>query len=325
MNCHLKAVSYTLPKNKHTLAMLAEEQPDWNVAKIAAKTGIHARFIADANEYSLDLGIQAAQKLLERYPEERENIDSLIFCTQTPQYLIPTNACIIQNRLGLSTNTSAFDINLGCSGYVYALSVAQGLAVSNQAENILVITADTYTKLIAKDNRQLRTIFGDGASATLVKRDQRAGGIGRFCFYTDGGGADKLISRNSGLAGICSGRSYTPDLEMDGPDIFNFTLRCLPDLIAKTLEKNNLKKQEINYCIFHQANQYMLESLREKIGFSQEQCIIDLSDTGNTVSSTIPIILSRLFSKNLIQKNDLLLLVGFGVGLSCAATVLKYT
>ncbi|MCX7121985.1 MAG: ketoacyl-ACP synthase III [Gammaproteobacteria bacterium] len=323
MKSCIKAVSYAFPEKKLSNQDLAMLYPDWSVEKIAGKTGIAFRHIASEDQFSLELAELAAKKLFSDYEVSTDKIDFVIFCTQTPKYLLPTGACVLQSKLGLRNDVGAFDINLGCSGYIYALSVAHGLIQSGQAKSILLLTADTYTKLINPENRQLRTIFGDGASATLLEAQSDGAGIAQFSFYTDGTGYDKLIAPMSGVQGLMCNKPYQADLTMIGPDIFNFTIKCIPALVDAILLKNALSIADIDYCIFHQANSYMLSYLREKCGFTEEQFIIDMENYGNTVSSSIPIVLSNLFSTKKMDDSKTILLLGFGVGLSCAGTVIK--
>lgn len=187
MKSCITAVSYAVPERKLTNQDLVALYPGWSLEKISGKTGITSRGIADEDQFSLELAGLAAKKLLADYKILPDKIDAVIFCTQTPKYLLPTGACILQHQLGLRNNVCAFDINLGCSGYIYSLSAAHGLIQSGQAQSVLVLTADTYTKLIHPQNRQLRTIFGDGASATLVEakkghRNKRIFFLHRWCW-----------------------------------------------------------------------------------------------------------------------------------------------
>ena len=197
--------------------------------RILEKTGIYQRFISAGGETAVDLAFEAGKKLLADI-SGREEIDLLILVTQSPDYVLPTSACILQDRLGLSDRCLAFDVNLGCSGFVSALGIAGGLIESGVATKGLILCADTYTKYIDKHDRTCRPLFSDGAAATLLERSDRDG-IGPFDFGTDGSGHDCLIVRGSGareasqVTGSCRGR-----LEMRGSDVFLFTMRssCRP-------------------------------------------------------------------------------------------------
>lgn len=253
-----------------------------------------------------------------------ESIEFVIFCTQSPDYFLPTSACLIQDRLGISTVAGALDINLGCSGYIYGLSLAKGLVETGQVDNVLLITAETYSKYIRENDMSVRAIFGDAAAATFVKKNtcSSQGSIGPFIFGTDGSGADNLIVKNG-----ASRESFDSKdgvfLAMNGPQIFSFTLEKVNDAIDTLLKKTNLSEELVDYFIFHQANKFMLDHLRKRCKISEGKFIIDLEEFGNTVSSTIPIALSRAINNKRIEKGDLIMLVGFGVGYSWGATLVR--
>src|SRR5438309_11485134 len=165
----ISAIEYFLPEKIVTTADLSAEFPDWSVEKIDAKTGIQERHIAAPGECASDLAVAAAQKLFESKACTASDIDFLLFCTQSPDYFLPTTACLIQNRLGIPTTAGAYDFNLGCSGYIYGLGQAEGLIATGQASNVLLLTAETYSKFIHPRDRSVRTIFGDAAAATLIR------------------------------------------------------------------------------------------------------------------------------------------------------------
>ena len=232
--------------------------------------------------------------------------------------------------MGLSTKCGAFDFNLGCSGYEYGLAVAKGLVVAGIASNVLLLTGETYNHYIHPRDKGNRTIFGDGASATVVSTDGFAE-IGEFSLGTDGSGASHLIVKSGGaryperfnnLTFDESGNPISSDyLNMDGQEIFAFTLTKVPKMVKEVLLKNNLQKEDIDLFVFHQANKYMLEHLRKKLKIEEEKFFDNLSMVGNTVSSTIPIALCDAREQGKLTGN--VLLAGFGVGLSWGATVIK--
>jgi 3-oxoacyl-[acyl-carrier-protein] synthase-3 len=278
------------------------------------------------------LAIEAAKKLFNQ-GIDKGSIDYILFCTQSPDYFLPASACIIQDQLGLSKNIGALDFNQGCSGFVYGLSLAKGLILGNIAKNVLLLTAETYTKRLHERDKGNRTIFGDGAAVALISTEGFAE-IGEFCLGTDGSGAEHLImktgaARNSEKFNTVefdeNNNPVSPDyIYMNGSEIFSFTLTAVPDLVNKTLSKNNLEKDAINLFIFHQANKYMLDFLRKKLRIEQEKFYICLSEVGNTVSSTIPIAMCEALKDGNIQRDMKVLLAGFGVGLSWAGCVLKF-
>ena len=318
----IAAIEYHLPERTLTNGELADEHPEWSVAKIEAKTGIRQRHLADPTETALDLGARASEKLFLSGLVDRAEIDFVLLCTQTPDYPLPTSACILQDRLGLGKTVGALDFNLGCSGFVYGLGLAKGLVETGQARTVLLVTADTYSKLLAPEDHSVRTIFGDAAAATLV-RAQAPGtaSMGPFVFGTDGSGAGNLIVRSGGM------REGGPigQLTMNGPEIFRFTLDVVPKLIEETLSRASLGRDDIDLYVFHQANAFMLEHLRRKLEISLDRFVINLDDCGNTVSSTIPIALKRCSADGRVTPGHRLMLVGFGVGYSWASAVIPWS
>lgn len=305
----------------------------WPSKKIFAKTGIHQRHISAPDETALDLAVMACQKLFDELLVDKESIDYILYCTQSPDFIIPGNAGLLQFRLNLSNSIGAVDINQGCTGYVYALSLSKGLLASGQAKNILIITTDTYTKYIHPLDRANRSIFGDGASATLLSKNDIES-LGQFVFGTDGSGAHNICVKTSGLKHPRntetaiehqddSGNIRSDDnLYMNGSEVFAFTLEYVPHAVIAILAKHSLTLDDIDHFVFHQANGFMLTHLRDKIGIPEEKFYISMEKTGNTVSSTIPIVLSDLIATKSVKENDRVMLVSFGVGYSWAATIL---
>ena len=334
MSSYIKAISYYLPKNSLTNKKLSSEFPDWSADKISNKTGIYSRNIARNDEFVSDLAINASLNLFKDYSINKEIIDFVILCTQSPDYFLPTTACIIQDKLGLSKNIGALDFNLGCSGFVYGLALANGLIKSNAANNVLLITSETYSKYLNKQDKHNRTIFGDAAAACLVTSKISLAKVKKFVFGTDGSGAENLIVKNgasrnplkNGIDDVNDKGYFKNDnnLYMNGQEIFKFTSNSLPKLIDDCLKKNSLKLNDVDLFVFHQANKYMLNYIRRKIKIPDEKFFIFLENIGNTVSSTIPIALSAAIKSNRIQKGMKVLIAGFGVGYSSGATVLKF-
>lgn len=330
MKTYIKAISYYLPDTVLTNDDLVKEFPEWTVEKVAGKVGINQRHIAGENETAADMATFAAEKLFKEHNIDRTCIDFVLLCTQSPDYYLPTSACIIQNKLGLSTQCGALDFNLGCSGYVYGLSLAKGLLVAGIAQNILLLTSETYTKHIHARDKGNRTIFGDAASATLISTDGFAT-IEQFSLGTDGKGAENLIIKKGGLrqpnalndlktdeSGNLTSSDY---LFMNGGEIFNFTSEAVPILVDHVLSKNKLQKNDINLFVFHQANKYMMNYLRKLIEIEQDKFYFFLENVGNTVSSTIPIALYEAQKEGKLNGN--ILLAGFGVGYSWGGVILN--
>lgn len=320
MGSHIHSLAYYLPKNTLDNKRLSEEFPEWEADKILEKVGIRNRHIVAANETALDLAFNAAEKVLANF--ERESVDFLLLCTQSPDYLLPTSACILQDMLNLRRNIGAFDYNLGCSGYIYGLALAKSLINTKLASRVLLIMAETYSKHIHPSDKSNRSIFGDGAAATLILSSGKES-IHEFELGTDGKGKDNLIVKNRGmrLSNSPGDDRVENYLYMNGPEIYNFTLDVIPGLVESVLIKNNETLSSIDFCIFHQANKFMLEYLRKKMKIDPSRFYLNMLETGNTVSATIPIALKDCLNTGKIKSGDRVLLVGFGVGYSWGATI----
>lgn len=331
----IAAIATHLPEDVLGNAALAALFPDWSADKILDKTGIRERRIAAEGETAADLAFAAATRLFDSGAAKREDIDFLILCTQAPDYILPTTACVLQHRLSLPTHIGALDVNLGCSGFVYGLALASGLIAAGAARTVLLLTADTYSKFIHKGDKSVRTLFGDGAAATLIEAAPGAeSAIGPFVFGTDGSGAGSLI--------VPTGGSRTPrgpdtaierkdragnirsddNLYMDGSAVMSFTLREVPRAFRQLLEKTGTSVVDYDHVVLHQANKLMLDALQKKLGLSDEKVPRRFEDIGNTVSSTIPFVLSDLLAGAPLGKKKRIMLIGFGVGLSWAAASL---
>ena len=336
MTATIHAIDYYLPERVLDNAALAAEFPDWPADKILAKTGIARRRIAATDECSSDLAAKAAERLLARVPSMLSQIDFVLFCTQSPDYFLPTTACILQHRLGLAKTCGALDFNLGCSGYVYGLSLAKGLIESGQARNVLLLTGETYSKYMHPEDKSVRTLFGDAGTATLVcTSDSQEPAIGPFVFGTDGSGALNLIVKtgasrfaidpNAPVIEDASGNRRTENhLFMNGAEIFSFTLKAVPAAVQSLLAKACAEKSAVDFWVFHQANQYMLDHLRKKIDIPVERFALALQECGNTVSCSIPIALRDLETTGRLTRGACLGLVGFGVGYSWCAALIRW-
>jgi 3-oxoacyl-[acyl-carrier-protein] synthase III len=328
--CKISTIEMYLPKKSVTNEDLALEFPDWSPSKIVKKIGIAERHVTIENETALDLAREVCDKLFQKV--DKQSVDFLLFCTQSPDYLLPTSACILQDQLGLPTTIGALDFNLGCSGFVYGLAMAKGLISAKVASNVLLVTSETYSKHLHPQDRGNRSIFGDGAAACIVTESDE-NQIFEFALGTDGSGWENLIIRNKGMRSSYNenAEDWTDEagairndnnLYMNGPEIFNFTIEAVPKLINQVLQKNQVEIADIDYVVFHQANQYMLNYLRDIIGIPEEKFYLNMLHTGNTVSATFPIALIDAQEKQLIKKGDKVLLAGFGVGYSYGATII---
>ena len=329
MKAYIKDIAYYLPAQVLTNEQIAAEFPEWSAEKVANKVGITERHIAAPDETATDMAYQAAERLFAQ-GVGRASIDFVLLCTQSGDYFLPSSACILQDRLGLSKNCGALDFNLGCSGYEYGLAIAKGLIVAGISKNILLLTSETYTKYLHPKDKGNRTIFGDGASATLVSTEGFAE-IGEVVLGTDGSGAENLIVRSLGARhkeqlhdlrineeeGLVSG----DHLYMHGGNVFNFTADVVPPMVEELLQKSGLAQDEIDLWVFHQANKYMINYLRKLLDIDKERFYIFMEHVGNTVSSTIPIALVEARKEDKLHGN--VLLAGFGVGLSWGGVMLN--
>lgn len=329
----IKAISYYLPAKVVTNEDLVKEFPEWSVEKVAQKVGVDSRHVAADNETAGDMAEKAARKLFEEYHIDPKSIDFLMLCTQSSDYFLPSTACILQDRLGIPTMAGAFDYNLGCSGCIYGMAMAKGLIAAGIAKNVLLLTAETYNKYLHPSDKSNRSIFGDGAAACLITTEGFAE-IGEFTLGTDGSGANNLIVKTGASRQKASTGKFIEDdeghiwyddyLYMNGGSIFNFTLDAVPAMMAQILEKNHLEKEQIDYYVFHQANKFMLNTIRKVCVLPKDKFYVNLATTGNTVSSTVLIGLKDCLDNQVIKTGDKVMISGFGVGLSWGGTILSF-
>lgn len=332
MKAYIKAVDYYLPEKIISNKNISEKFPEWSEEKIFEKVGIRERHVAAENETALDMAEKVCNKLFAANGWLKKSIDFILLCTQSADYKLPTAACILQNRLELSTSVGALDFNLGCSGYEYGLALAKGLILGQMAKNVLLVTAETYSKYIHPQDKGNISIFGDASSATIISTDGFAE-IGEFEFGTDGSGSDELIVKTGGARNpdktgkeifgenehIVSG----DHLYMDGGSIFSFTLKQVPKMVKSLLEKSNLPQEDVDLFVFHQANVFMLEFLRKKLKIDNKHFYYCIENVGNTVSNTVPIALCNAIKDGSLKNKKYIMLAGFGVGLSWGGCMCK--
>lgn len=330
---YIKAVSYYLPEKVVTNEELVKEFPEWSVDKVAQKVGVDSRHLAAENETAGDMAEKAARKLFEEYRIDPQSIDFLMLCTQSPDYFLPSTACILQDKLGIPTSAGAFDYNLGCSGCIYGMAMAKGLIAAGIAKNVLLLTAETYNKYLHPSDKSNRSIFGDGAAACLISTEGFAE-IGEFSLGTDGSGANNLIVKTGAARQKNATGAFVEDdeghvwyddyLYMNGGNIFNFTLEAVPAMMREILAKNGLEKDHIDYYLFHQANKFMLSTIRKVCVLPKDRFYINLANTGNTVSSTVLIGLKDCIDNGTFKEDYKVMISGFGVGLSWGGTILRF-
>ena len=328
MKAYITGITYDLPVHV--------EENEKN--RLSRKTGIRRRHIATADEIASDFAEKAAEKLFQQ-GVNKDSIDMLLYCTQSPDYPLPTTACILQARLELPRRCGALDYNLGCSGYIYGLSLAKGLIESGQAQKVLLITSETYSKYIDPRDNSVKPLFGDAATATLIEGfETETTGLDGFVLGTDGSGYRNLIVPVGGMVHPASttirideeddyGNIRTNwDLFMDGSAISDFALDVVPETLNKILEKTHKAKEDIGYYVFHQANKFMLDYLRIKCDLMDYPYWNDVAEYGNTVSSSIPLALYDMLHRETL-KNPFVMAIGFGVGLSwggCLIDISKF-
>ncbi len=338
MKSYIKAISYHLPEQVLTNDDLAREFPGLKIDDLTRLTGVRKRHIASEEETAADLAFLAAEKLFKEHGISPAEIDHVIFCAQGADYITPSTACVLQDRLGIPQHAGALDINQGCTGFIYSLSVANGLIATGSAKNVLLLTAVNISKLIHPKDKSNRAIFGDGAAATLVTTNEDAAesGIHDFVFGTDGKGFDAIIIKH--------GAARYPDLKFDAEDfvdeagnirnhrnfymngakVFTFSVEMVPAMIKELLEKAGMSENDVDLYVLHQANQIILESIFRKMKIPKEKTLYHLEDCGNTVASTIPIALYHAIEEGKVKRGNTLVLAGFGVGFSWAGCVVKY-
>lgn len=338
MKALIKAISYYLPETIVTNDDLLKEFPDLKIDDLTRLTGVKNRHIAEEEETAADLAFKAAEKLFNEHSISPGSIDHIIFCAQGADYITPSTACILQERLGIPQEAGSLDINQGCTGFVYGLSVANGLIATNSARNVLLLTSVNISELIHPEDKSNRAIFGDGAAATLISSNEEkpGAGIGEFVFGTDGSNYDAIIIKNGGarfpdlkfsaedwydeIGNVRNDRNFY----MNGARVFSFSVEKVPEMIKGLLSKAGISDSDVDLYVLHQANQIILESIFRKMKIPKEKTVYQLENCGNTVSSTIPIALYHAIQDGKVKTGDTLVLAGFGVGFSWAGCILKY-
>ncbi len=288
---------------------------------IEEKVGILQRRIAAPDEPTSQLATKATQRLIDNNQIDINSIDLLLLCTQNPDYKLPTTACLVQDNLGINKSCIAFDVNLGCSGFVYCMPIAGNFLRTGMAKKAIIIMADEYSKIIDYKNKNTAPIFGDAATAILLEQCDEDYGFVDGNFGTDGSGWEKLIVYNSGVVSDTAKDNF---VYMDGLEIFKFAVKVIPTTIKELLVKNNLKVEDIKHFIFHQANTYIIKELQKRLKLTDSQVIIDMARYGNTIQSTVPIALKNLIDTDTLKKGDMLIFSGYGVGLSWGNIIYKY-
>ena len=312
----ISAIEFKLGSKIETLAQACEHNPDWQADRLFAKTGIMQRHLATPEESPLSLAVDACERVLD--DAGRNYVDGLIYVTQSPESTIPTTACLLHERLGLAENCLAFDLNQGCSGFVYGLSMASGLIRTEQITRCLLVCAEGYSKYISPQDRTCRPIFSDGASAVIIEAGG-SGDIGPFVFATDGTGAPNLtLKKNNGVAGVGD-----QVLHMNGPKVLEFTMEAVPAYVTRLIDKAELVIGDIDMFVFHQASKVVLDRVRRKLDINEAKMFRNYRDMGNTVSATIPVAMKQAQSAGILAPDMTVLIMGFGVGYSLAGCIVR--
>ncbi|HLI83607.1 MAG TPA: ketoacyl-ACP synthase III [Bryobacteraceae bacterium] len=330
----IEAIAYAFPAARVTNADLKAQYPGWDFERLEKRTGVLSRYVAGPGETALDFAVSACEKLAARGRLAPERIDAVIFCTQTPDYLMPPNACLLHGKLSLAPGVPAFDINLACSGYIYGLQLAVSLLKSGAAKRVLLATADTYTRYIHPGDRATRCLFGDGGAVSVISEaedgwpilDIRCGTAGKHFdkFLIPAGGMRCPRSAESARETVdSSGNVRTAEhIRMDGMGVLSFFNSTIPPVVRDALCRNGLEMDDIGLFVFHQASQVALDSLRSALRIPPEKLVLDLAEVGNLVSASIPVALQHAIEHG-AAGGQRVLLCGFGVGLSWGTALIE--
>jgi 3-oxoacyl-[acyl-carrier-protein] synthase III len=328
MGTRIRGLLTVVPTNVRTIDVLASRYGREEAERIAAATGVRQVHIVPAGQTAADLAEQAGARLLAKLGVAPHDVQGIVFVTQTPDYRLPATACILQNRLGLSKQSLAFDVNLGCSAYPYALAIAGGLLAAGLAERILVLTADTISLIVHPEDKAACPLFGDAAAATLLEKDSEADDMLGIDLGTDGAGWQNLRlpvgqCRHPSLSHFLESPAeklrkvtYPEHLFMNGAEIFTFTLREVPGIVQRTLDNAKTSADAVDYYFFHQANKFILDHLVRKMRLPAEKCPFSIDRFGNT-SGVSPALTACCAASEGNRDRDLTtMFVGFGVGYS---------
>ncbi len=330
----IEAISCAFPARQLSNRELRDDHPDWDFDRLEKRAGVFNRYVAAEGETALDFALQACDRLARDGRLHPADLDAVIFCTQTPDYIMPPNSCLLHGKLGLKPNVLAFDITLACSGYIYGLQLARSLIQSGAAKRVLFATADTYTRYIHEGDRATRCLFGDGGAVSIIANGTNGRGIRDICCGTAGKHYAKFMVPAGGMRVPRSpetarervdhsGNVRTAEhITMDGLGVLSFFNSTVPSCVRETLAQNGLSIDDVDLFVFHQASQVALESLCTALRIPPEKMVFDLADTGNLVSASIPVALSRALESGRARPGQTILLCGFGVGLSWGAAII---
>lgn len=332
MTAGISGLAYALPVGQLTHEELQERFGHDEMDRLVVNTGIMTRRVSTQSECASDLAFTAATALFKNSDVDPSTIDFVLFATQMPDYLLPTTACILQDRLGISKDAGAFDINLGCSQYIYSHATAYALVNSGLAKKVLVMTGDTPSRIVNQNDRSVVPLFGDAGTAAIVEDTGTTAGFQSFAFGSDGSKHQTLIWPASGMRVKCdenSGIEITDklgsirsqnDMYMDGQNIFLFTLKTVPKTLKDFMSNENLVVDDIDFFVFHQASKLIVESIVKKLGIPEYKFNRIYESRGNSGGSTVGISLHHALSEGQIKPGSKIIMSAFGVGLSWAHT-----
>jgi len=337
MKACIAGIEIDLPQRVVTNAELAREHPSWDMDKIAERTGVLERHVCVDGETALDLGQRASERLLERLNLSPSDVGGVIFCTQTPDHILPGNSGLLQDRMKMPTSVMTFDISHGCSGFVDGLFLAKTLVLSGAVKTILLVNSDSYLRLLHPDDRSTATLLGDGGAACLVHAvEQGPGEIGEFSMGSDGGDAEIFSIEAGGTRVPRSPETCKPivdltgsvrtaeHVKMDGPAVLAFVRKRVPPLVEDLLAKAGHGMEAVDLVVPHQASKLSLEYVQRWLDLPDEKSVCNMADVGNLSSASIPVALRREEIAGRLRPGMKVMLVGFGVGLSWAACLVDW-
>jgi 3-oxoacyl-[acyl-carrier-protein] synthase-3 len=305
------------------LAAIVDTSDEW----IRQRTGIVERRIASDGETTFSLSLKAARAALEVADRDPAHLDLIVVATVTPDHAFPATACLLQDALGAS-NAAAFDLSAGCSGFVYGLALVADLLAVGTYNRALVIGAETLSRITDWTDRSTCVLFGDGAGAVLVEANGAQGGILSSVLGSDGSGGDLLLLPAGGSAQPASAETVSGGqhyLQMQGRQVFRFATRIMPEAVREVLERAGLEVEDVDLFLPHQANDRILQAAARGLGVPETRMFSNLARYGNTSSASIPIALCEALQKGLIRRDDVVVCVGFGAGLTWAATAIRWS
>jgi 3-oxoacyl-[acyl-carrier-protein] synthase-3 len=331
----IRHISCALPDQALPNEELARENPAWEMESVVERAGVVSRRVSAPGETAFDLSVRACEALVEESSLELADVDAIVYCTQSPDYVMPGNAHLLHGHLGLGDSVLAFDYSLACSGYVYGLAFADSFIRTGLAGDVLLVTADTYSKYINPGDRSARVLFGDGAAVThlsggddglrVVAAELCSHGRDFEKFYIPAGGmrtpsAEQTRRESTDRHGNVRSAE---DIHMDGLGVWAFINSAVPGHITGFLEQRSLTLDDIDLCVFHQASQMTLDSLAKALRLPPEKMYVRMADVGNLVSASIPVALRAALDEGRIAAGDRVLLCGFGVGFSYGSVLVE--